>query len=86
MDYRASKVENLLTTFSNLLFINMKGMKHMNMYQTRFFRQANLNLVVTLQQMETQKLRLKRTTLHKLCLRGSSMYHTNLLPKNNYKS
>lgn len=37
MGYQASKVGNLPPTFSNLLFIYMKGMKHVNTYCTKYF-------------------------------------------------
>lgn len=58
MGYKTSKVGNLFPTFLNLLFIDTKGMKHMNAYCTKFFSQiVSFNLLVILHQMNTQKVR-----------------------------
>lgn len=40
LDYQAIKVGNSFPAFSNMLFIDMKWMKHMSTYCTKYFSQV----------------------------------------------
>lgn len=88
MGYKTCKVRNLVHTFSNSLFIDMNGMTHMNIYLTKFFRPlSHLNLLVTLHQMQAQKVRkIEEDNFTQTPAKTQWHVSNQPLPQNNYKS